>query len=214
MNLMVDTHGLLCQIPFVLCRPRFSIIVATYNYGAYLYRALDSIMAQEGDDFEVLVVDDGSTDQTPDIVRGYGSRVLYFRQDHAGAFAACRTGARAARGQYVLFIDSDDRLRPGALVALRAAADKHRQAQLILAGTCAIDGDGRQSVHMPPTLSSDPLKNFARLARGSLRATLAGGLIDRELLRPFDRDSFEYPHGTDRAIWATHYFIHRQESNL
>jgi glycosyltransferase involved in cell wall biosynthesis len=103
--------------------PRFSIIVATYNYDAYLRRALDSIVAQDGDDFEVLVVDDGSTDQTHEIVQDYGSRVRYFRQEHSGTFAACRIGARAARGQYILFIDADDRLRPGALAALRAAAD-------------------------------------------------------------------------------------------
>lgn len=187
--------------------PRFSIIVATYNYDAYLRRALDSIAAQDGDDFEVLVVDDGSTDQTHEIVQDYGSRVRYFRQEHSGTFAACRIGARAARGQYILFIDADDRLRPGALAALRAAADTHRHAQLILAGSCAINTDGRQSVHMPPALSSEPLKNFARLARGSLRATLAGGLIDRQILLPFDRDSFEYPHGTDRAILG-HALLH------
>ncbi len=186
--------------PVPVASPRFSVVVATYNYDSYLRRALDSIIAQEGDDFEVLVVDDGSTDRTYDVVRGYGSRVHYFRQEHAGTFAACRTGARAARGRYVLFVDADDRLRPGALAALRSAADMHRQTRLILAGSCAINRDGRQTVHIPPELSSEPLENFAKFARGHYRATLAGGLIDRQLLVPFDRDSFEFPHGTDRAV--------------
>ena len=180
--------------------PRISVVVATYNYDLYLARALDSILAQQEVDFEVLVVDDGSTDQTREIVGRYGRVVNYVRQEHAGVFSACRTGARAARGRYVLFIDADDRLRPGALAALQAAAERNTDVQLILAGTCAVKRDGRRVDHMPPILSSEPLENFKRFVGGSLRATLAGGLIERSLLFPFDRDSFEYPHGTDRAV--------------
>ena len=64
--------------------PRISVVVATYNYDLYLARALDSILAQQEVDFEVLVVDDGSTDQTREIVGRYGRVVTYVRQEHAG----------------------------------------------------------------------------------------------------------------------------------
>lgn len=180
--------------------PLFSIVVATFNYGVYLPRALESVLGQEGDDFETLVVDDGSADGTPAIVQRYAPRVRYFRQEHAGTFIACRTGARVARSRFILFLDADDRLMPGALSALRDAIAKHPEARLVLAGTCSVAENGRRSLRPAPELADSPIENFARFVDGSLRAGLAGGVVERGLLLPFDRDSFDYPHGTDRAI--------------
>jgi glycosyltransferase involved in cell wall biosynthesis len=112
---------------------RISVVVATYNYGKYLPRALDSILLQDRDDVEVFVVDDGSSDQTRTVVGQYGSSVHYIRQPHQGTFAACRTGVLASTGKWILFVDADDRLGPGAISALRAAASANPDAGLIVA---------------------------------------------------------------------------------
>ena len=62
----------------------FSIVIPTFNYGRFLRRAIDSAVSQKGDDFEVIVVDDGSTDDSPQIAASYGSRIGYVRQANAG----------------------------------------------------------------------------------------------------------------------------------
>jgi glycosyltransferase involved in cell wall biosynthesis len=94
--------------------PLVSVVVATYNYGRYLAGALDSVLGQTLSDFEVIVVDDGSTDETPRIVEGYRNdpRVRYLRTDHLGQPAAKNGGIRAATGRFVAFLDADDQWLP------------------------------------------------------------------------------------------------------
>lgn len=89
--------------------PRVSVIIPAYNQGGYLHEALESVIAQDSD-MEVLVVDDGSTDITSDILSGWASHVRILREDHSGLAAARNTGLRAACGEYVLFLDADDLL--------------------------------------------------------------------------------------------------------
>jgi len=146
------------------------------------------------------VVDDGSQDQTRTIVERYTPRVRYIYQEHAGTFVGSRTGYRAANGTWIMYVDADDRLRPGALAALRAAADTDPRTRLIVGRTCSIREDGRETVHDHLPLSDDPLTNFARFASGRFHVSIAGGLIHRSLLAPFDREPFNYPHSMDLAI--------------
>ncbi|MCX5662519.1 MAG: cytochrome P450 [Planctomycetota bacterium] len=185
--------------------PRFTFIVATYNYGRYLARGIDSILAQDGDDFEIIVVDDGSTDDTRAIVAGYAPHVRYIRQEHAGPFDACREAYHAMHGRWAVFVGADDRLRPGALAALRAAADDQPHVRFVMGGNHSVDEQGRETSRpwFPPALPADPLERFAGLVRGRWSVCISGGLIDRALLAPFDRPAgFEYPHGMDRAVVA------------
>lgn len=82
-----------------------------YNRADVLPRAIDSVLAQTYDDFELIIVDDGSTDETEDVVRSYDDpRIEYIRFDsNRGANAARKAGVEAAEGQYVAFLDSDDK---------------------------------------------------------------------------------------------------------
>lgn len=90
--------------------PAVSIVVATYNYGRFLGGALDSILGQTYRDFEVVVVDDGSSDDTESVVLPYlaDPRVAYHRTDHLGQPRAKNAGIRRARGSLVAFLDADD----------------------------------------------------------------------------------------------------------
>jgi GT2 family glycosyltransferase len=95
--------------------PFFSVIVPTFNRAGLLKQALDSIAQQTFRDFETFVVDDGSTDATPDIVKSAGVPVQWLRQENRGPGAARNLGIQRARGEYVAFLDSDDQWLPWTL---------------------------------------------------------------------------------------------------
>lgn len=88
--------------------PRVSVIIPAYNAGASLGEAIGSVFAQTYEDFEVIVVDDGSSDDTERIVRSFRRGVCYLRQEHQGVSAARNFGIRACGGEYVAFLDADD----------------------------------------------------------------------------------------------------------
>jgi len=91
-------------------RPTVSVVIATYNYGRFLAAALDSVFMQTFQDFEIIVIDDGSTDDTSEVIRSYlgDPRVHYLRTDHLGQPAAKNAGIRGASGEFVAFLDADD----------------------------------------------------------------------------------------------------------
>jgi glycosyltransferase involved in cell wall biosynthesis len=92
--------------------PLVSCIVPVFNGEAYLAEAVDSILQQAYPRLEIIVVDDGSTDRTPEIVASYGDRVHPVRQANAGPAAARNRGVRDSRGDLVAFLDADDRWHP------------------------------------------------------------------------------------------------------
>jgi glycosyltransferase involved in cell wall biosynthesis len=91
-----------------LSGPLISVILPVYNRASWVARAIDSVLSQTYQNIELLVVDDGSTDGTPQVLESYGSRLKVFKQAHAGAEAARNLGLERARGEFVAFIDSDD----------------------------------------------------------------------------------------------------------
>src|SRR5436309_9355229 len=88
--------------------PMFSVIVPTFNRASLLRQALDSVLAQTFAEYELIVVDDGSTDDTANVVASYGSRVYFLQQANRGPGAARNLGAAGAKGEYLAFLDSDD----------------------------------------------------------------------------------------------------------
>ena len=106
--------------------PAVSVVVPTYNRAGTLPRALKSVLNQDFTDFELIVVDDGSTDDTTAAVKELDDpRIRYIQQDNAGVATARNTGIRAARAEFIALLDSDDEWLPGKLgaevAALRAA---------------------------------------------------------------------------------------------
>ena len=88
--------------------PFFSVVIPSYNRGAFIEATLDSVFAQEFRDFEVIVVDDGSTDDTLERLQLYRERMTLLRQQNKGPGAARNLAVRHASGDYIAFLDSDD----------------------------------------------------------------------------------------------------------
>lgn len=104
--------------------PCFSVVIPAYNRAAIIGRAIDSCLDQTFGDYEIIVVDDGSTDDTEAVVGAYSDpRLSFIRQANAGGAAARNTGVAAARGRYIAFLDSDDAFLPGKLAAFHAAIE-------------------------------------------------------------------------------------------
>jgi hypothetical protein len=98
-----------------------SIIINNYNYADYLPTAIESALAQTWPDTEIIVVDDGSTDESRRVIAGFGTRIRAVLQENQGQHAAFNAGFAASRGDIVLFLDSDDALLPEAAAKVAAA---------------------------------------------------------------------------------------------
>jgi glycosyltransferase involved in cell wall biosynthesis len=114
--------------------PRVSVIIPTYNRAAYITRAIDSVLSQTYRDFEVIVVDDGSSDDTQCRIETYGDRVRYVFQDNTGPGAARNHGIRISTGAYLAFLDSDDMWLPTFLQKTVSALDSHPQVDIATTG--------------------------------------------------------------------------------
>ncbi len=109
-----------------------SVIMPTYNRRNYIRESLDSVLAQDFSGFEVIVVDDGSTDGTEEEIRPYEGRIRYIRQENRGAGVARNVGIRNARGTYIAFMDSDDLSRPSHLKSLYSFLDKNPEFAMVV----------------------------------------------------------------------------------
>jgi glycosyltransferase involved in cell wall biosynthesis len=122
--------------------PLVSVVVPLYNKARYVLRSLESVAAQAVEDFEVIVVDDGSTDGGGDIVAGIpDSRFRLIRQANAGPGAARNRGLREARAPYVAFLDADDRWLPNFLSENVSILERHRSAAAVNCGWYEYPGD-------------------------------------------------------------------------
>jgi glycosyltransferase involved in cell wall biosynthesis len=97
-----------------------SVVVSSYNYGRYLREAIDSALAQRSERLQVIVVDDGSTDDSIDIIESYGPNIETLFQNNQGQVASCAAGLKLCRHEIVIFLDSDDRLEPFAAEEIMA----------------------------------------------------------------------------------------------
>lgn len=112
--------------------PHISVIIPAYNCAEYLPSALNSVIAQAGVTVDIIVVDDGSTDNTSEIMTAYAPQVRYIRQDNAGPAAARNTGLREAKGDYLVFLDADDLFIPQHLLSQYQHLCSHPDASMVV----------------------------------------------------------------------------------
>ncbi|MEO6339302.1 MAG: glycosyltransferase family 2 protein [Caulobacteraceae bacterium] len=123
--------------------PRISVVIPAYRVALYIEQCVRSVLAQTYPDFECIVVDDGSPDETASIVSAIQDpRLKLIRQENAGVASARNAGCRGASGDAVMFLDGDDVLTPNALARLISSLDAHPQAVLVFGTTLRTNAAG------------------------------------------------------------------------
>lgn len=188
-----------------------SVIIPTYNRAGYLPLTVETVLAQEGAEVEVVVVDDGSTDDTRAVFErhreAWGERVRYVWQENAERCVARNHGLRLARGEFVAFLDSDDLWRPNHLSTCVGALSKNPNAAAAYAEHGLIDAEGRviRARVERPRYEGDALKRELCLKRLILFPTEV--VVRRSALDAaygtgdvFDAETMI---GEDWLVWAT-----------
>jgi len=154
--------------------PAVSVVIATYNRANYLAETIDSVLSQSFQKFELIVVDDGSTDETRRILAPYGSRVRYLYQENRGPSAARNLGARNASAGWISIQDSDDLCLPNHLETLYGYADKHPESGMVFANGSYLGGPAHNRETIIPAAKS------RRLADEGVRLE---DLFDKSIVR-------------------------------
>ena len=113
--------------------PTVTVLIDTFNYGHFIEEAIESVLSQDFpmEEVEILVVDDGSTDDTPERVKRYGSRIQYLRKSNGGQASAFNFGLARSHGEVITLLDADDRWMPDKLRCVVGEFERHPEAGLV-----------------------------------------------------------------------------------
>jgi len=153
--------------------PKVSVIIPTYNRALYIAETLESVFSQTFKDYEVIVVDDGSSDNTADVLKPYMVRIDYIRKENGGQGSARNAGIKVACGEYIAFLDSDDLWVPEKLEIQTGFADEHPDAGLIFSDYVVFRADeSGQTKEMKRVQIKDQELSFHALFHGNFIPTL------------------------------------------
>ncbi len=171
-----------------------SVIIPTYNYATYLPRAVKSVIEQSQSVHEIIIVDDGSTDDTKEVVKSLCAEfshvpICYIYQQNSGVSAARNRGFAESTGDYLWFLDADDCLLANAVERMQKSMILHPEAGMIFGGYHAINQSGKCSTRVPTELGDEQLANAALLLTDQLVGLRASStVIQRRVL-----DKFQFP---------------------
>jgi len=184
--------------------PRVSVIIPAYNAAAHLTDAVSSVLNQSFKDLEVVVVDDGSTDETPAIIDSFGDRIRHVRRKNGGVAEALNTGIALARGKYVGLLAADDLVRPGATEIQVRLLEQHPGAALLHGGAYEIDETGAtlgvRQRRGPTTVIESSREAVKRLLRGN-DIVCSSVMMRRSALSEVSGFNQECMPGEDWEMW-------------
>lgn len=194
-----------------------SVIIPAYNAGEHISRAIDSVVAQSRPADEIIVIDDGSTDNTAEIIQVYGDKVRYIRQDNAGASAARNTGIEAACCQWVSFLDADDEWLPDNLKMLTSVIK--RNSNLVWAFgnfmNCDCDSQTRMAAHdiskaETSLAGSEYFSNYLVCYAEGFYAWTGSIIIRRDVFQDAGLFQPDQHRGEDTDMWLRITYKHKQ----
>lgn len=167
-----------------------SVVIPCYDHAQFLAQAIESVLAQSYSNFEIIVVDDGSTDNTAEVVRRY-PLVRYVYQENAGLSSARNTGLRRSRGKFLVFLDADDRLLANALEMGVNCIREHPECAFVFGHCRAISSS--DAILPPPRQVRVEREHYLELLRG-------GNYISCSATALYRRHVFDFVHGFDPAL--------------
>lgn len=175
--------------------PKVSVIIPTYNRANYICEAIDSVLNQTFQDFEIIVVDDGSTDNTREVLEQYNKRIKYFYKTNGGEASARNLGVERSNGEYIAFLDSDDLWLPDKLKKQMTVFEKNSDIGLVYAQVYSIDKNGHLTGQIKPAKPARNLNDLLDGHRISMMTVvvkktdlLKAGLFDKEIKVAVDTD--------------------------
>ena len=167
-----------------------SVVIPCYNHAQFLAQAIESVLAQSYSNVEIIVVNDGSTDNTAEVVKGY-TPVRYVYQKNAGRSNARNTGLEQSRGEFLVFLDADDRLLPHALETGVCCMHEHPECAFVSGHCHTIDSSG--AILPSPKQLRVEHEHYLQLLRG-------GNYIWCPATVLYQRHIFDFVHGFNPAV--------------
>lgn len=168
-----------------MSQPLFSVVIPCYNYAHTVGRAIESVLAQDGDDFEIIVVNDGSTDDSEPVIKYYSSRhpnlVRYEYQDNGGLAATRNRGIQLSKGRYLIFLDADDEMVDGALSRVRDHLDEEGDVDLLIGGHISASDKCDEKIHHVKPLPHEPEQRFLAYLNRKISISNGATLMHRRI---------------------------------
>ncbi|SEH72001.1 Glycosyl transferase family 2 [Rheinheimera pacifica] len=190
--------------------PLVSVIIPCYNSAAHITAAIDSVLTQDYANIEVIVVDDGSTDNSIDILRQFGDKIIVLQQANQGPAAARNAGMRIASGQFIAFNDSDDLWLPGKLTAQITYLQQHPEIGLCYCGWAIWHGETsleQISAQLADAGQTDAAEDayysgwlYLKLLKDSVIHTITA-VMRREIIDTIGMFNTDYRIGEDHDFW-------------
>jgi len=182
--------------------PLVSIIIPTYNYGKYLARAIRSCLDQTHKHLEIIVIDDGSTDNTREVAQGFSDKIIYIHQQNMGVSSARNHGLERAMGEFITFLDADDYLTEDSIEAKLHVLLEHPDIGTVFSQAYSEDTDGGNRT-FKPVLHEDCVsdKFYEDLLMGRLPFQTCGFLMRYSLAQQF-RFPVDLSNGEDVAYFT------------
>jgi len=179
--------------------PYFSIIIPTYNRAHLISKAIDSVIAQTFVNWELIIVDDGSTDYTKELILSYqekDARIQYVFQENAERSAARNKGIERAKGQYICFLDSDDYFLKERLKGLYDSIESEKEPKHFYYTAITYDYNGRLEVRLERMRGKENVFEFiVQAIIGAPQAILSKDILSKEKFNP------KWRIGEDMELW-------------
>jgi glycosyltransferase involved in cell wall biosynthesis len=185
--------------------PLVSIIIPAYNYGRYLPGAIESCFEQTYRALEIIVIDDGSTDNTKEILEGYGDRILSIHQKNSGVSAARNKGLETAAGEFITFLDADDYMPEDAIQARVDALMLNPEAGAVATESYSKKGE---ALTYHPRLKQDKVsdKFYEDLLLGRFPLTTSTIMIRSHIAKQFQFPR-DISNGEDTVYFTKIFFV-------